>query len=136
MKIEAALKFVRANHRAVLSTRRRDGDPQMSPVLAVADDDGRVLVSTRETAVKTRNVRRDRRAGVCVFTDRFFGDWVQVTGTVEVVSLPDAMEILVDYYRRAVGEHDDWDAYRSAMQEEQRCVLVLTPEEAGPTVAG
>jgi PPOX class probable F420-dependent enzyme len=120
----------------VLATRRANGDAQQSPVLVVADDDGRLLVSTRETAVKVRNLRRHPRASVCVFTKRFFGEWVQVTGTVEIVSLPHAMELLVDYYRRAVGEHEDWDEYRAAMQREHRCVLVLTPEEAGPNVSG
>ena len=136
MTIDDALEFVRSNGHAVLATRRANGDAQQSPVLVVADDAGRLLVSTRETAVKTRNVRRHPRASVCVFSDRFFGPWVQVTGTVDVVSLPDAMDLLVDYYRLAAGEHDDWDEYRAAMRREQRCVLVLTPQEAGPTVSG
>ena len=131
-----AVDFVRTHHRAVLSTLRRDGSPQLSPVLVAADDDGRLLVSTRETAVKTKNVRRDPRAWLCVFTDRFFGGWVQVGGDVEVVSLPEAMDVLVDYYRRTAGEHDDWDSYREAMRRERRCVLRLTPTSAGPDVSG
>jgi PPOX class probable F420-dependent enzyme len=134
--IDDALDFIRTNHHAVLATRRANGDAQQSPVLVVADDAGRLLISTREAAVKVRNLRRHPRASVCVLNPRFFGGWVQVTGTVEVVSLPDAMEILVDYYRRAAGEHDDWDEYHAAMEREQRCVLVLTPTEAGPTVSG
>jgi len=136
MTIDDALDFIRSNGHAVLATRRAKGDAQQSPVLVVADDAGRLLISTRETAVKTRNVRRDPRASVCVITDRFFGPWVQVTGTVEVVSLPDAMDLLVEYYRLAAGEHDDWDQYGDAMRREGRCVLVLTPTEAGPTVSG
>lgn len=136
MTIDDALDFIRSNHHAVLATRRQNGDVQQSPVLVVADDDGRVLVSTRESAVKVRNLRRHPRASVCVITKRFFGEWVQLTGAVEIVSLPDAMDLLVDYYRRAAGEHADWDEYRAAMQREQRCVLVLTPEEAGPNVGG
>ena len=131
-----AVDFVRTHHRAVLSTLRRDGTPQLSPVLVVPDDDGRLLVSTRETAVKTKNVRRDPRAWVCVFGDRFFGGWVQIGGGVEVVSLPQAMDLLVDYYRRASGEHDDWDDYREAMRRERRCVLRLTPTSAGPDLSG
>ncbi|WP_298458751.1 PPOX class F420-dependent oxidoreductase [uncultured Cellulomonas sp.] len=136
MTIDDALDFVRSNGHAVLATRRRTGDAQQSPVLVVADDAGRLLISTRETAVKTRNVRRHPRASVCVLSGRFFGPWVQLTGTVEVVSLPHAMDLLVEYYRRAAGEHDDWDEYRAAMRRERRCVLVLTPEEAGPSVSG
>ncbi len=134
--VDDALEFIRHHHHAVLATRRANGDAQQSPVLVVADDAGRLLISTRETAVKVRNLRRHPRASVCVLNPEFFGGWVQVTGTVEIVSLPDAMELLVDYYRRAAGEHDDWDEYRAAMERERRCVVVLTPTEAGPSVRG
>jgi len=136
MTIDDALDFIGSHHQAVLATRRGNGDAQQSPVLVVPDDAGRLLISTRETAVKVRNLRRHPRASLCVFSQRFFGPWVQVTGTVDIVSLPEAMELLVDYYRRAAGEHENWDEYREAMRREQRCVLVLTPEEAGPTVSG
>jgi hypothetical protein len=59
-----------------------------------------------------------------------------VEGLVSVVSLPEAMEPLVDYYRRLSGEHPDWDAYREAMQSEQRCLLRFDLTRAGPDVAG
>lgn len=136
MDIDAALDFVRTNPRGILATRRRNGDAQQSPVLAAVDEAGRLLVSTRETAVKVRNLRRTPRASLCVITERFFGPWVQLTGPVEIVSLPEAMDLLVDYYRLVSGEHEDWDEYRAAMERERRCVVVLVPEEAGPTVSG
>jgi PPOX class probable F420-dependent enzyme len=136
MTPDEARAFLRTHHRAVLATFRADGRPQMSPVLAVVDDAGRVVVSTRETAVKVRNLRRDPRAALCVLTDRFFGSWAQVEGEAEVVSLPDAMDLLVDYYRRAVGEHDDWDDYRAAMERERRVVVRFDVDRAGPTVSG
>jgi PPOX class probable F420-dependent enzyme len=136
MEIPEALDFVRRHHHAVLATTRADGTPQMSPVAATVDDAGRVVISSRETAVKTRNLRRDPRAFLCVFTDRFFGRWIQVNGTADVLSLPDAMEPLVEYYRSVAGEHRDWDEYRTAMRSEQRVLLRITPTYAGPTVAG
>ena len=55
---------------------------------------------------------------------------------MEVVSLPEAMEPLVDYYRAVAGEHEDWEDYRRAMQSEQRCLLRLTLLRAGPDRAG
>ena len=120
MPPEQARDFLRANHRAVLATVRADGRPQLSPVTAAVDDAGRVLISTRETAVKARNLRRDPRASLCVFTDGFFGPWVQVEGDAEVISLPGAMDELVAYYRLVAGEHPDWDEYRAAMVAERR----------------
>ena len=61
MDLDEARAVIREQHRAVLATMRDDGTPQMSPVLVAVDDDGQVLISTRETAVKVQNVRRDRR---------------------------------------------------------------------------
>jgi len=120
----------------VLATVRDDATPQMSPVLVAVDDDGRLLISTRETAVKVRNLRRDGRLWLCVLPDEFFGRWVQVEGRAELVSLPAATEGLVDYYRRVSGEHDNWDDYRAAMQRERRVLLRVQLERAGPDRAG
>src|SRR5580704_4572266 len=97
VELSTAREFLRAHHRAVLATSRADGRPQLSPVAATVDDEGRVLISTREAAIKTRNLRRDPRASLCVLNDGFFGEWIQVEGTAEIISLPDAMEILVSY---------------------------------------
>jgi PPOX class probable F420-dependent enzyme len=136
MDLDAAREFVRANHRAVLATSRRDGTPQLSPVTCSVDDSGAVVVSTREPAAKTKNVRRDPRAWLCVFTDGFFGQFVQVEGEVTVVSLPEAMDGLIDYYRSVSGEHPDWDDYRAAMIREQRVLLRLDLTRAGPDYSG
>jgi PPOX class probable F420-dependent enzyme len=132
-----ARDYLRTHHRAVLATMRGDGTPQMSPVLCALDAAGNVLVSSRETAVKTKNVRRDPRAWLCVFPDSFFGDrFVQVEGDVSVISLPEAMEGLVDYYRSIAGEHSDWDDYRAAMEREKRVLIKLHITRAGPDVSG
>ncbi len=136
MRVERAQQFLRAHHRAVLATLRADGRPQMSPVTCGVDVDGRVLISTRETAVKTRNLRRDPFASLCAFTDQFFGEWVQAEGTAEVISLPAAMELLVDYYRTVAGEHPDWNDYRAAMVRDRRVIVRVTLSRAGPTVSG
>ena len=136
MDLDEARAFVRSNHRAVLTTLRRDGTPQMSPVLCAVDDTGAVVVSTREAAAKTKNVRRDPRAWLCILNDGFFGSFVQVEGAVTVVSLPEAMDGLVDYYRSISGEHSDWDDYRASMQREQRVLLKLDLTRAGPDYQG
>jgi len=136
MNLAQAADFLRAHHRAVLATSRADGRPQLSPVLCVADAEGRILISTRETALKTRNLRRDPHASLCAFTDGFFGEWVQIDGDAEIISLPDAMDLLVDYYRRVAGEHSDWADYRAAMNRDRRVIVRITPTRAGPNVSG
>ena len=120
----------------MLATLREDGTPQMSPVLVALDDDGRALVSTRETAVKVRNLRRDARLWLCVLPDGFFGRWIQIEGRAEIVPLPEAMDGLVDYFRRVSGEHENWDDYRAAMQRERRVLVRVTLDRAGPDRSG
>jgi PPOX class probable F420-dependent enzyme len=134
--IGRATTFIAANPRAILATTRADGRPQLSPVVAAVDDVGRVLISTRETAIKARNLARDSRASLCVMNDRFFGDWVQVEGQAELIHLPEALPILEDYYRRISGEHPDWEDYRAAMQRDKRLIARITIERAGPDVSG
>jgi PPOX class probable F420-dependent enzyme len=133
---DEAREFIRSNSHAVLATFRRDGGVQMSPVDAAVDAEGRVVISSRETAMKVRNLRRDPRATLCVLTERFYGDWHYVEGPAELVSLPEAMEGLVDYYRRAAGEHPDWDDYRAAMVRDRRLLIRIEIQRSGPTVAG
>ena len=136
MDINEALDFVRTNSHSVLATTRRDGRPQLSPVDVAVNDAGQVVLSSRDTAMKVKNLRRDPHASLCVLTPQFYGDWCQVEGSVTVIDLPDAMEGLVDYYRRAAGEHPDWDEYRTAMVSERRVLVVIDIERAGPSVAG
>jgi PPOX class probable F420-dependent enzyme len=133
---ERAREFLRVHHRAVLATVRADGRPQLTPVTAAVDDDGRVLISTRETAVKAKNLAREPHASLCVLNDGFFGEWIQAEGPAEIVRLPDAMELLTDYYRRVAGEHPDWAAYRDAMQRERRVIVRITITRAGPDTSG
>jgi PPOX class probable F420-dependent enzyme len=131
-----ALEFIRTHHRGVLATTRADGGVQQSPVAASVDAHGRVVVSSRETAMKVLNLRRRPFAWLCVFEDGFYGKWIQVEGPAEIVSLPEAMDGLVDYYRSVSGEHPDWDEYRQAMTEERRALISVTVERAGPSTAG
>jgi PPOX class probable F420-dependent enzyme len=134
--LDEARTFLRAHHRAILVTRRANGDPQLSPVVCAIDADGIVAVSTRETAMKVKNLRRDPRVSLCVLNDGFFGDWIQVDGTAAILSLPEAMEPLVEYYRSLSGEHPDWDDYRAAMARDRRVLVRIDIERAGPDRSG
>jgi PPOX class probable F420-dependent enzyme len=135
MDLASARDFVRSHHRAVLATRSSTGVHQ-SPVLVGVDDEGRLTVSSRETAYKTKHLRADPWAQVLVLQDQFFGEWIYVEGEAEVVSLPDAMEPLVEYYRGISGEADDWDEYRAGMESERRVIIQITPTKAGPDRQG
>ena len=131
MELDEARAFLKEHHRGVLATTRKDGRPQMSVVSVGVDGEGRAVISTREDAYKTRHIRRDPRVSVCTLSDDFW-NWIQIDGTATVVSLPEAMEPLVDYYRAVAGEHPDWDDYRRAMEDQRRVILRIDIERAGP----
>jgi PPOX class probable F420-dependent enzyme len=136
MDIDEALEYVRGNHHAVLATLKQDGSPQLSPVTVGVDGKGRVVISTRQTAYKVRHVRRNPRVWLCVFPPGFYGNWVQIEGTADILELPEAMDGLVAYYRDISGEHPDWNEYRAAMERDQRLLIRVTVTKAGPTVSG
>jgi hypothetical protein len=71
-----------------------------------------------------------------VLNDGFFGEWIQVDGIAEIVSLPEAMELLVEYYRSLAGEHPDWDEYRASMERERRVLVRVELQRAGPDRSG
>lgn len=135
MNDKDALAFVAENHRAVMVTTGSSGKIQTSPI-TVGSDGEHAVISSRETAYKVRNLLREPHAVLCVFTDSFFGKWLQIEGRAEVVHLPEAMELLVEYYRSIRGEHPDWDEYRQVMQDEKRVLIRITIEKVGPTKQG
>ena len=122
-------EFLRQNHHAVLVTRRADGRLQTSPVVCGLHDDGRLAISVTEDRAKTKNLRRDPRATACVFSNGFFGEWVQIDGTAELVPVPDAIDGLIALYRQISGEHPDWDDYRAAMMRDRRVLVLISIDE-------
>ncbi|NIO11730.1 MAG: TIGR03618 family F420-dependent PPOX class oxidoreductase [Deltaproteobacteria bacterium] len=137
MDITEAKNFISKHHHGVLVTRKRNGEPQMSPVSPALDGHGRVIISTRETAFKIKNLRRDPRASLCVFTEAFHRlGWVQVDGKAEVISLPEALELLMDWHQRVKGEHPNWEEYKATLEKQRRVMLRIEILSAGPQVRG
>jgi PPOX class probable F420-dependent enzyme len=137
MEIDSAKGFLKKNHWGVLATRRKDGQLQMSPITVGLDSQGHAIISSRETAYKVNNLRRDPRAAVCAFTDSFHGGgWVQVNGSAKIISLPHALDTLVYLQRQAYGEHKSWPEFRARMVREKRVIICITIENVGPKVRG
>jgi PPOX class probable F420-dependent enzyme len=129
VELSAAIDFVRTHDRTVLSTRRKDGSPQMSAVNSGVVD-GLICISSRAMLAKVRNLRRDPVVSLLVLKEEFYGGWVQIDGEAEIVDQPVALDLLVDVYRAIRGEHPDWDDYRAAMIRDERVVIRVTPTRA------
>jgi PPOX class probable F420-dependent enzyme len=133
---EELLEFLRPRHRAILMTTRADGSPQLSPVTAGIDTEGRFIVSTYPQRAKATNARRNPEVSACVLSDEWNGAWVQLDGRAEVLDMPDALEPLVEYFRCISGEHPDWDEYREAMRKQNKSLIRVTIERWGPIATG
>ncbi|MBB5776023.1 PPOX class F420-dependent oxidoreductase [Nonomuraea jabiensis] len=117
----------------VLATIKSDGRPQLSPVMPFYDREAEVVyVSMTEGRAKTANLRRDPRAALEV-TSPDGWSWATAEGAVTLTG-PGAdphgpeVEALVDYYRRAAGEHPDWAEYRSVMVSDRRVLMTMRVE--------
>ncbi len=129
---ESVKKFVSENHRAVLTTFRRNGAAQMSIVTTGAYSDGAAFTTTEDRA-KLSNLKRDPRCSLLVSHESWWG-YVVLEGRARVMSPDntDAEELrqaLRDVYRAASGEeHSDWDEYDRAMVDDRRAAVVVVPE--------
>jgi PPOX class probable F420-dependent enzyme len=130
------LDFIRPRHRMVLTTFRADGSLQSSPVSGGVDEQGRVVIASYPGRAKSVNIRRTPKASVVVLSDEFNGAYVQIDGDAEVIDLPEAVELLVDYFRVIAGEHPDWQDYRRAMVDQGKCLIRVTPRRWGPVATG
>jgi len=137
VNIDHAKEFLRKHHWGILATRRKNGNLQMSPVTVGLDAAGRAIVSSRETAYKVNNLRRDPRAALCAVTSSFHGGgWVQINGSAEIISMPDALDGLVYLQRQAYGEHKSWPEFHERMAREKRVIIRIEIDAVGPKVRG
>jgi PPOX class probable F420-dependent enzyme len=134
--LPALLEFIGPRHKMVLTTFRSDGSLQSSPVTGGVDEQGRVVISSYPQRAKCVNIRRNPTASVVILSDEFDAAYVQVDGDAVVIDLPEAVEMLVDYYRVIAGEHPDWEEYRRAMVEQGKCLIRITPRRWGPLATG
>jgi len=133
MDLDRALAFAAGRRNALLTTLRSDGRPQQSVVFYLLDGD-RFTISLTATRAKTKNLRRDPRAALYVPSDDVFV-WAGFDGRVELSDVArdphdDVVDQLVEYYRRSIGEHEDWEDYRRTMVEDQRLVATFVPTSA------
>ncbi|KIH97479.1 hypothetical protein LP52_18775 [Streptomonospora alba] len=117
----------------VLATIKSDGRPQLSPVTPFYDRSDELLyVSMTEGRAKTANLRRDPRAALEV-TAADGRSWATAEGTVSLTGpgadpLGPEVDALVEYYRKAAGEHPDWEEYRSVMVADRRVLMRMAVE--------
>jgi PPOX class probable F420-dependent enzyme len=134
MELGSAVDFARVNRHSVLTTIRRNGRPQLSNVLHHVFDDGVIRISITADRAKYKNLVREPWAALHVTQADFYA-YAVLEGSVEltpVATRTDDATVgeLVAYYLAAMGEHDDWNAYRQAMVADRRVIVRLRPTRA------
>jgi PPOX class probable F420-dependent enzyme len=137
MDLQEALAFAAEHRRAVVSTFRSDGRPQMSPMTAVVDpsNPAGVMFTTRAPSMKVKNLARDPRVSVLFLRDEFIGEWAIVEGTARITTLPDCMDDLFTIFSGG-GPIPDEDAWRAKMIQDQRVVVHVDIDRVGPNRRG
>jgi PPOX class probable F420-dependent enzyme len=129
---DEAMAYLRANHRGVLATIRRDGRPQLSHVAYALMDDGKVAISVTQDRAKTRNARRDPRVALSVVGDDWYR-YVVAEGAAEIFDGDGALAELRRVYEAVTGgPHPDWDEFDAAMVRDRRAVLRFPVERLYP----
>jgi PPOX class probable F420-dependent enzyme len=134
MELTDALDFARNHRQGVLVTMRRDGRPQLSNVMYHVDDAGLIRISITASRAKYHNMSRDPWAALHVTRQDFYAytvleGGVELTEPAAGVDDP-AVDELVWHYEKAVGQHEDWDAFRQAMVDDRRVMARLKPTRA------
>ena len=133
MEITEAQEFLRNAHHGVLVARKKDDSLQMTLVSPVIGDDGKVVITARDSTYKVKNIMRNPQVSLLVYGDKFNGsDYIQVDGKAEVIRHPQAMDIVLDWHRRIRGEPKDWEEIRKKTLAEGRIAIKLTIEKCGP----
>ncbi len=131
MTRDEALEYLRANHRGVLATQKKDGRPQLSNVAYMVDDDGTVKISVTKDRAKTRNVQRDPRVSMLALGSNWY-QYVVAEGVGEIVEENVLAELRRVYEVVSGKPHPNWEEFDEAMVRDHRVVLRITIEKLYP----
>ncbi len=126
-----ALSYLRENSRAVLSTIKADGRPQLSLVDYGIDGDGLIRIQTNRPAAKTKNLQRDPRVSLSVVGENWYR-YIVIEGIAGFIE-DDPLPALRETYQLIAGQpHPDWDEFNQAMIDEQQIVMTIEIERLYP----
>ena len=109
-----------------LTTLNRDGSPHTSPVWHTTQD-GKVIVATGSSTVKSNNIANDPRVSIVAAADRSPQPWVQINGKAVVSKPKNIDEIVTDLAYHYLGPEDAPDYLREILGEINFVLIEIEP---------
>ena len=137
MDISEAKGFLKGKEHGVLVARKKDGSLQMTLVSPVIGANGDLIITSRETTYKVKNIKRNPQISLLVFGEKFNGsNYIQVDGKAEIIPQPQAMDIILDWHRQIRGEPENWDDIKKKTIAERRIAMRINIDKVGPQRRG
>jgi PPOX class probable F420-dependent enzyme len=125
-------EFLMKHRFGVLTTIKKSGAPQSTAVYYLYEN-GKILISANKWKQKTLNIQRDPRVTFCAMDEDPANRYLSVSGRAAVTE-DDLVETSTRIFRRFRSEiREDFPQW---LKEQQRVILVLTPEQAWPHAVG
>ena len=121
-------RYLTSHMWAILATGRADGSPQQAMIGYSVDDVGRLLMSTRMTSAKWRNVTRRSKVSVTIADGR---ESLVIYGTAETIDAdPARAELSADVLAVVLGQdRPDPTAIVGWLDQDQRGIIRVLPEK-------
>jgi PPOX class probable F420-dependent enzyme len=113
---------------AIMSTVRRDGSAQLTPI-NYAYQDGRFLISTTRDRVKYHNVRRNPQVSLCIIRPEW-RPYVSVFGRAAIEE-DDIAEGTAAIAKR-MSDRELPANFADALRQQKRVLIIVTPERFAP----
>jgi PPOX class probable F420-dependent enzyme len=126
---EKVTAFLEKNHSAIMVTLRRDGTPHVAR-MSCGLVEGKLWSSGTQTRLRTKHLRTDPRASLCVFDPAQGQSWLGLDCHVTILDGPEAVEQNLALYRLLAGEPGDLEEYKQAMVTDQRLIYEFHIDKA------
>jgi PPOX class probable F420-dependent enzyme len=118
---ERVREFLTAHHETIMTTVRKDGTPHVARVI-IGLVDGKLWSSGTADRVRTKHLRSNPKAALCVLDDQDRYTWMGLETEVDILDGPERVEQNLALYRALAGEPTDLEEYKSAMESEGRLI--------------
>lgn len=131
MNRSEATQFIETQKNGVMTTISQDGRPHSAPIVYAASGET-IEISATWTRIKTKNLKRDPRANLCILPGNSWYPYITVEGVCELIEDPGG-KLNLDLYRRITGgDPDDMDEYIEAMARDRRLIIRLSMDRIYP----